>query len=76
MGYADENAGECPVLWKGGKGGVDRRRVVLFSDVAGIGNVRGVEGGVIVFILCGGEMWPFSEKMNNWGNVGGMRRAW
>ena len=30
MGYADENAGERPVLWNGGKGGVDRPGVVLF----------------------------------------------
>ena len=41
MGYADENAGERPVLWNGGKGGVDRLGVVIFSDATCIGSVAG-----------------------------------
>ena len=32
----DENAGERPILWGGGKGGMDRLGVVLFLDVTGI----------------------------------------
>ena len=46
MGYADENAGERPILGSGGKGDVDRLGVVLFFDVACLGTVRGRERGV------------------------------
>ena len=51
VGYADENAREHSLLGCGGKGGMDRLGVVLFSDVAGIGIVRGGEGGVPLFLL-------------------------
>ena len=75
VGYTDEKAGEYSFLRGGGKGGMDRLGVVLFSDVAGIGIVRGGKGGSFtVFIVCGGGMRHSSEIMSSWGKAGGRRR--
>ena len=75
VGYADETSREHSFLGGGGKGGMDRLGVVLFSDVAGIGIVRGGKGGSFtVFIVCGGGMRHSSEIMSSWGKAGGRRR--
>ena len=50
MGYADGNEGEHSHLGGGEKGGMDRLGVVLSSNAAGIGIVRGVERGVSQYL--------------------------
>ena len=75
VGYADKNARKHTLLGGGGKGGMDRLGVVLFSDVAGIRIVcPGKRGSFTVFIVRGGGMWRFSEIMRRWGKAGGRRR--
>ena len=67
MGHTDENAGERTTMGGGLRGCINRLGVVLSLDVTGIGIVRGGDGGIpyTMFVVCGGEVWGFSEMTSS-----------